>query len=69
MLDAVLYRIADQVEDRACGRASFNERRLSELFAQAAKLLSVSPDVDLPASRQLSEKIPIAIEGPASNTT
>jgi len=62
MLDAVLCRIADLVEDRACGRASFNELRLSELFAQAAKLLSVSIDLDLPAGGQLPAKTSIAIE-------
>jgi hypothetical protein len=62
IMDALLRRIADQIDDRASCRVSFNERRLNELFAQAAQLLSMSHELDPPSSRQSPDMslIPIA---------
>ena len=44
----------------------FNERRLEELFAQAASLLSMSSEVDLSSGRHASKTIQVQLDRPVS---
>jgi hypothetical protein len=79
VLIAILYRIVDQLEDRARMfkqiedgtrfQYNFSDHRLDELFVQAAQLLSRAPDMGVPASRQSLDMVPVPIQQAVADYT
>jgi hypothetical protein len=59
VLVALLYRIADLVEDRELCRSSFTERQLEDLFRQAATLLQSPRQVDWAHKREITASNPV----------
>lgn len=49
-LVALLCRIGDEIEDRAYGRATYDEHQLQELYAEATLLLSKTAELDPPSA-------------------
>lgn len=59
VLVALLYRIADLVEDRELCRSSFTERQLEDLFRQATTLLQSPHQVDWAHKREITASNPV----------